>query len=101
MLFCAYADNGKMPFWWRFKRWRLNRLVGLHLLGALRPLNKADIGKWQAAFPDPLRTFYQRDRLRSELEALFEGRWSGIRYIDVRRKLVDDGAMDRARITRP
>lgn len=99
VLFACMPDGARAPWFWTwFGRHRLQRRCpGARHLPAMRPLTKGDIENWHSAFPSRWRQHYDRDRLKGDLLTLFEKRPQGIRYQEVRKFLVDDDALGRAR----
>ena len=98
VLFVYVRARAKPPFWWPlYARFRLTRL-DCCCVDAMRLIDKPDVENWHAGFPGPLRTRYDRDRLKGELLALFAPDGRGIRYERARHLLVDEGALRRARI---
>ncbi len=107
---CLRNEPDKTPFWWPwYARFKLAKLERCHRLAAMRPLEEVDIENWYDGFPDPLRTYYDRDQLKAELRALFDSGCAGIRYEQARNCLIgeekkvdgktvkDEGALQRAR----
>lgn len=99
VLFACMPDGARAPWFWTwFGRHRLQRRCpGARNIPAMRPLTKGDIENWHSAFPSRWRQHYDRDRLKGDLLTLFEKRPQGIRYQEVRKFLVDDDALGRAR----
>jgi hypothetical protein len=98
VLVACLRNADRPPFWWPwYARWKLSGLKGCRHLDAMRLLDKADVEVWYAGFPQALRQHYDRDRLKTELLALFEPGRPGIRYEQARRRLVYEGALGRAR----
>jgi len=98
VIIACLRNAGKAPFWWPwYARFKLAGLEYCHRLKAMRPLEKADIVSWHAGFPHRLRAHYDRDRLMAELFKLFPPDGRGIRYEQARSRLIDEGALQRAR----
>ncbi|WP_089727091.1 S1 family peptidase [Candidatus Thiosymbion oneisti] len=97
VLFACIRDGEKPPFWWRLYRLKLARLDCCHTLADMRLLHKPDIDQWLAGFPTPFLRLFKRDWLRAELLSLFPADGCGIRYEQIRRCLIDEGALQQAR----
>lgn len=99
VVFACLRSAPKLPLWWPlYARLKLVSLGRCRRVGAMRLLETSDVETWYAGFPSPLRRYYDRDQLKAELLALFESGGSRIRYELARRRLVDEGALRRARI---
>jgi hypothetical protein len=67
-------------------------------LDPLRPLQRPDLDDWCNGFTRDVLRRLNRDRLRDELLNLFDARHAAVRYRLVRKCLVEDGALERARV---
>lgn len=90
--------------WWSMLKWRLlhrrraSKLSVAHALPGMRLLRKEDISDWHMSFPGELKKKYDHGRLKSEIyDQVFRQRDDPVRYGDVRRQLIDQQGLVRAR----
>jgi len=102
LLIACQPRQERPPWWWPLWRgWCRKRLPDDVLwLAPLRPLERTDINAWYDGFSSDVRRTLYRGRLRDELLDLFEGGRAAIQYRHVRRLLLEDGALERARSRR-
>jgi len=86
------------PWWWSLWRRYLKRMPGVVWLDPLRPLQRPDLDDWYNGFTRDVMRWLHRDRLRDELLNLFDERHADVRYRLVRKCLLEDGALERARV---
>jgi len=87
----------RLPWWWSLWRRHLQRTPGVLWLEPLRPLQSLDLDEWYNGFPKEIEEYLDRDRLRDELLDLFDERRTEVRYRLVRKRLLNEGALERAR----
>lgn len=84
---------------WRFHyRRRARKLSEAHALHGMYRLKKEDISDWLTGFPSELRQQYDHGRLKSEIfDQVFRQRDDPVRFGEVRRHLIDQQGLVRAR----
>lgn len=98
MLIVCQSCREHPPWWWSLWRRHLQRTPGVLWLEPLRPLQSPDLDEWYSGFTRDVLRWLNRDRLRDELLDLFDTRRAEVRYRLVRKCLLDEGALERARV---
>lgn len=98
LLIICQPRHDHPPWWWSLWRRYLKRTPGVAWLEPLRPLQRPDLEEWYNGFTRDVIHWLHRDRLRDELLNLFDAGHATVRYRLVRKRLLDDGALERARV---
>lgn len=98
LLIVCQPCHERPPWWWSWWRRTLRRMPGVLWLEPLRPLQRPDLDEWCNGFTRDVLRCLNRDRLRDKLLDLFDTRRAEVRYRRIRQRLLEEGALDRARI---
>lgn len=100
ILIVCQPQQDWFPWWWPlWRRYRLKPMAGVHWLPPLQPLVRTDISAWCEGFSGDARRAYRCDELLAALLDLFEDKRAGVRYRYVRKRLIDDCVLEKARIS--
>jgi hypothetical protein len=97
LLIACQPCHERPPWWWSLWRRYLQRTPGVLWLEPLRPLQRPDLDEWYNGFTHYVQPYLVLDRVHDELLNLFDAGHTAVRYRFVRKCLLYDGALERAR----
>lgn len=100
VLIVCQPQQDRFPWWWRlWRHYRLERMAGVHWLMPLQPLVRTDVSGWCEGFSGDAQSKFSCENLLNALLDLFEDKPTGIRYRQVCKCLIDDGVLEKARVS--